>query len=71
MAIPINVPVTDTPASKAKLFVLVLVILGAIVVASFLMIERSRRTDPPPRSTLPSPTTQLVMPGQQGRGISS
>jgi hypothetical protein len=60
MAIPMNDPTTDSPASKAKLFILVIVIIGALVAANFLMILRSRRTDPPPKSALPSPTTQLT-----------
>jgi len=72
MAIPMNDPTTDSPASKVKLFILVVVIIGALVVASFLMILRSRRTDPPPKSTLPSPTTQLApMQGQNASALGS
>jgi hypothetical protein len=58
---PINVAI-DTPASKIKLFITVIIIIGVLAIGSFFMIKRSRRTDPPPHAPSPDPTLGFVVP---------
>lgn len=53
-------PRTDTPASHVKLFVLVILIMSAITVASFLLILRSRQSEAAP--TFSSPVASLAAP---------
>jgi hypothetical protein len=50
----------DTPASHARLFILVVVIIVALATASFFLIMRSRRTEPPPKATSPTPMALLA-----------
>jgi hypothetical protein len=61
MAPQINVAI-DTPASKIKLFIFVIVVIGTLAVASFFLIQRSRRTEPPPKSPTSTPMTYLDDP---------